>query len=229
MKSSIETHLETLKLAYPFTKQELDHAYRTCAFECHPDITGGDTREFIKVKDAYDILTPMCVLSSEKEVITFTTIEGDLIFNLGKGFEDLVNSKDCSECQGKGWYKSVHTTYESGKICPVCDGDGRVRTINNTPLWWRNWRPCRRCIGLGHLGSIEVKHETLHTCPNCKGVGQIEIFNPVLKKGWMQNQQQSTTTRKKKYCTCGAILVGSKCWRCEGTFRRKENANSCRV
>ncbi len=219
MRDNISPQLETLKLVYPFTKQELDHTYRTRAFECHPD-KGGDAKEFINVKDAYDILLPMCVLANEKDIITHTTIEGDLIFNLGNGLGDLVNSSDCLECQGKGWHKTTHTSYGTGKICPVCDGRGEVRTANKSLIWWLNWRPCRRCKGLGSLGFTEVQHETLHTCHNCKGAGQIEIMNPALKKGRMQRQKQVNKSNKKRYCTCGARITGSKCWRCEETLTK---------
>lgn len=127
----IMPQLSTLRLSYPFTEQELNHAFRTRAFECHPD-TGGNASNFIAVKDAYDLLSPLCVLANEKDIITQTTIEGDLIFNLGKGLGDLVNSNDCLDCQGKGWYRSTHTAYGHEKVCPVCDGKGEVRTIANS-------------------------------------------------------------------------------------------------
>lgn len=217
---NIDPQLKCLNLAYPFTKAELDHAFRVKAFESHPD-TGGDATEFIKTKNAYDLLTPMCVLASDKDIITQTTIEGNLIFDLGKGLGELINSNDCPECLGKGWYKSFHTTYGSEKICPVCDGRGEVRTTANSFIWWHNWRPCRKCKGLGYLGFTEIKHATLHTCSHCKGIGQIEILNPVLKKGVMQRQKQVKKPKPKKYCECGAILKNGKCWRCDSLINTR--------
>lgn len=48
----IESRVRVLNLRYPFTKDELKHSFRTLAFKCHPD-TGGDAKEFIKIKEAY--------------------------------------------------------------------------------------------------------------------------------------------------------------------------------
>jgi len=219
VSSNIESQLKTLRLTYPFTKQELTRSYRTRAFVCHPD-KGGESKEFIKVQDAYDLLLPMCVLVNEKDVITHTTVEGDLIYNLGKGLEGLINSKDCSECQGNGWFKSIHTTYSSEIICPVCGGTGQIITTRNSILFWLNWRPCRRCKGSGYLGFTEIKHETLHTCIRCEGNGQTPIHNPVLRKDWMHRQKQANKHKIRRYCDYGARLVSDKCWRCERVFAK---------
>lgn len=217
---SLNAQLEILRLEYPFTKQELDHSYRTRAFESHPDV-GGNAEEFKQVKEAYDLLIPFCVLSNGTNGINYKTIEGDLICDLGRGLGPTTNSDDCPECKGKGWYEHTHTTYGESVTCPVCDGSGKVKTVHNYDFWdirwWRNYRPCRRCKGSGYLGWREILHKTLHTCLNCKGTGQIEILNPVLQKGgvWGEPRKNPTKSKKKSYCPdCGALLRNGKCWRC---------------
>ncbi|MBU2249682.1 MAG: DnaJ domain-containing protein, partial [Gammaproteobacteria bacterium] len=171
---NITHQLQTLCLQHPFTEQELTHAYRVRAFETHPDRNGGKNDQAFKaVQEAYKLLLPMCVLANEKDIVNSRTIEGQNIFDLGKGLGDIINSIDCSECQGKGWYEYTHTGYGDLQMCPVCDGAGQVRTTSNSVLWWKAWRPCRRCRGFGHLGFTEIKHRTLHTCSKCNGTGQI--------------------------------------------------------
>jgi curved DNA-binding protein CbpA len=40
--------------------EDLKKAYRKKALKVHPDKTGGDSSEFLKVKDAYDKLCETC-------------------------------------------------------------------------------------------------------------------------------------------------------------------------
>lgn len=50
------THLEILKINFPFTKQELKTAYRKKALETHPD-SGGTAEAFRAVFTAYEVLS----------------------------------------------------------------------------------------------------------------------------------------------------------------------------
>lgn len=50
-----QSYLKTLKISFPFTKQELKSAYRKRALETHPD-SGGTAEEFREVNTAYQIL-----------------------------------------------------------------------------------------------------------------------------------------------------------------------------
>jgi DnaJ domain len=52
---SYESYLKTLKISFPFTKEELKTAYRKRALETHPD-TGGTGEDFRAVYTAYQIL-----------------------------------------------------------------------------------------------------------------------------------------------------------------------------
>jgi DnaJ-class molecular chaperone len=202
------TDLRLLCLASPYTQEELKHAYFTAARKHHPD-TGGSTKAFIEVKDAYERLLPTCSGASKSDA---TTSEGDLISDLGKGLGELVNSWVCKDCSGKGWIARAHYSYGSG-TCPVCDGRGEVETV--VP---GRFRYCRRCFGLGYLYDRVVVETTtiIHTCRNCDGTGQIRIPNPALPKGRMITTQKVRTPRKKKaYCSnCGVRLTGPTCWKC---------------
>lgn len=219
--NSISLQLKVLDLRSPFTKEELVHAYRTKAFETHPD-KGGNPDNFKKVQEAYETLFDLCVLSSNGTTESSKTVEGCSLTDLGKGLGATVNSKDCPECKGKGWFESTHITYGNLSFCPVCGGRGQIKTIFNYPIFsaleWKNWRHCRRCLGLGYLNCKEISHKTIHYCTNCKGTGQVEIHNPVLQKGrFTSNKPSQTKTQKKKknYCECGALIQNGKCWRCK--------------
>ncbi|MDY6936416.1 MAG: J domain-containing protein [Cyanobacteriota bacterium] len=52
----LNPHLYTLRLSFPYTLDRLNQAYRQRARETHPDLPGGSKREFIRVRQAYEIL-----------------------------------------------------------------------------------------------------------------------------------------------------------------------------
>ena len=204
-----------LNLEVPFTKEELKHNFRELCFKYHPDL-GGSAEKFKEIKDAYDLLLPFCVTSCDKEVVLNTTVEGSLIFDLGKGLGGLVNSDDCPNCKGKGWYKAFHRDFSHEEICYACNGTGGHGSIFSFLEGRGRWQPCSICMGLGIIHRRSVPKEVLHTCLNCKGTGQIRILNPVLWKGrTTANFKNEDKRPKKSYCTCGALLVGSHCWRCK--------------
>ncbi|OAB61882.1 hypothetical protein AY599_27505 [Leptolyngbya valderiana BDU 20041] len=62
---AVRPHLEILQLAYPFTEDDLNRAYRRRARETHPDVPGGNEREFIRVRQAYEALKEFWRSNSE--------------------------------------------------------------------------------------------------------------------------------------------------------------------
>lgn len=52
----LDPYLQTLKLSYPYTIEQLNRAYRQRARETHPDLPGGNQTEFIRVYEAYEAL-----------------------------------------------------------------------------------------------------------------------------------------------------------------------------
>jgi hypothetical protein len=52
----LQPYLYLLRLPFPYTLEELNHAYRQRARETHPDVRGGSTREFLRVREAYEKL-----------------------------------------------------------------------------------------------------------------------------------------------------------------------------
>ncbi len=44
----------------PIDRKDLRTAYKKKALICHPDKTGGDSSDFLKLKDAYDKLCQIC-------------------------------------------------------------------------------------------------------------------------------------------------------------------------
>ena len=215
----INQRAKTLGLHTPFTKEELDKAFRTLAFKYHPDV-GGSAEMFIAVKKAYDELTP---LVSTFEVTKDRTYEGQLLSELGKGLGDLINSKDCPNCHAQGYISTLNIdSVHFDEVCPNCNGEGYVwvdRLPNRFLAWFvREWgfmERCTRCQGRGGFGKHEDTHVVNHTCYYCNGTGQIVVPNPALPKNRVFANVPNVDCRKKKYCQCGALIRGNKCWRCD--------------
>ena len=199
---AIEKQAKLLDITYPFTNSELKNAFNQLAFKHHPD-KGGDTKQFIAIKDAYDFLKAFAVDTTTNTKIT---AEGDLLSNLGKGLGDLINQKPCSKCHSKGYEYKTHSDYTYDYVCRICHGTGYIS---------RGYNICPICLGTGGIGRHEHRVEQIHTCHECKGIGYIQILNPVLPKNRVfvkvLNKHKPT---KKRYCDCGAIVTGQTCWRC---------------
>lgn len=52
----LQPYLLMLRLAFPYTLEQLNQAYRLRARETHPDVRGGSTDEFLRVRQAYEVL-----------------------------------------------------------------------------------------------------------------------------------------------------------------------------
>lgn len=52
----LQPYLFLLRLPFPYTLEQLNQAYRQRARETHPDVRGGSTREFLRVREAYEVL-----------------------------------------------------------------------------------------------------------------------------------------------------------------------------
>ncbi len=207
----IEKQAKVLGITYPFTSSELKYAFTQLAFKHHPD-KGGDQKQFIAVKDAFEFLKTFAV--NVKAHTAKVTAEGDLISNLGKGLGDLVNQKPCSKCHGNGYLNKQHTDYTYIHRCPECQGSG-----------FKRWNICFMCLGTGGVGRKAHQITQLHTCYDCKGTGYTEITNPVLPKNKIfVKVPNNSTPHKKKYCECGARITGDKCWRCHKEYK-SEQAN----
>lgn len=55
-----QVYCSILQIEPPINKNDLKKAYRKKALKVHPDKNGGDSSEFLKVKDAYDKLLECC-------------------------------------------------------------------------------------------------------------------------------------------------------------------------
>jgi DnaJ-class molecular chaperone len=211
--SFVSAHAKVLNLEIPFTKAELNSAFRKAAFKYHPDM-GGTEKEFIEIKKAYDILlelTPDDVVESVDLKLRIRTVEGYLITNLGKGLGDLVNSKDCEECHAAGYYSVTHEIIHYREICPNCEGQGYISTqrfYSFLDFHFGGMERCTRCQGHGGFYPTVTPLTTIHYCSHCKGTGQIAIPNPALPKNRMFVSVPNIDNRpKKRYCPkCNAIL-----------------------
>lgn len=217
-RSELLKQATVLKLNLPFTEKELKEVFRLAVLKDHPD-RGGKTEDFINDKKAYDYLLPFVEGKEEKENFTY---EGQRLSDLGKGLGDLVNSTDCPDCHALGYTVQVHEDLISfDEVCPNCEGKGYVmvkRLQRDLPGfgYYPYWpETCTRCQGRGGFGRHVLAHTIYHTCYTCKGAGQILVPNPALPKNRVPiNVPNEDRRPKKKYCECGALIRGNKCWRC---------------
>lgn len=218
LSNSISEKIKILGLTYPFTKGELKHNFRQLVLVHHPD-KGGTEENFIRIKDAYDILLSMGLEDTEeKEVNIVRTMEGDLVSELGKGLSDTINGTKCRECLGSGHYILVRTIYSVKHRCINCNGMGFVNrkgggiSIFNILFGSIICPVCHGSGGIEDVTNVKMNH----TCFKCKGTGEIEIDNPALPKNRVFNRFKNEDRRpKKQYCSCRALMRNGKCWRCD--------------
>lgn len=195
---------ETLRIKLPITQRELKMAFRYMSRQTHPD-HGGNEADFIKVKEAYDVLSNSDVFT-EGEVSFGTTVEGIPLSDLGQGLGPLKNGVSCDFCDGKGYHTRIEQE-QSYKTCPSCVGNGYsiipCRRCRQGKFKLRNGREvdcrvcrgtgifkslrgnlCFTCFGSGTVGTTTGVERKIHSrCYSCKGIGEKEVWNPVIPKG----------------------------------------------
>lgn len=178
-------------------------AYRSKAKELHTDMSNGSHEKFIELKNAYDYLMDDFKTGYINEpnayTLNRTTVQGDLLTELGKGFPDK-SAVECKRCDSQGYTREevmewgdCPTCNGRGFICPDCGNTGKFilrsgrivdcrRCANPESAVTYSWRySCRSCWGTGQGYAVGNK-VVYHTCHSCQGHGFIECFNPVLQK-----------------------------------------------
>lgn len=191
-------------LKLPFTREELKTAFKREAKKLHTDISGGDTKEdFIRMKEAYDVILSFDEFFRADFSSNLITIEGIPLSQLGLGLGPMKNGRDCERCARKGYeekrvpiYESVPCVmcYERGVPCRPCQGTGKFtqarskkvvtcRVCDGTKYVMRKAH-CYFCGGTSYRQIPTERFRTVyHKCFECGGSGEIELFNPVLPKG----------------------------------------------
>lgn len=76
---------------------------------------------------------------------------------------EIFRMENCKKCHGTGAKPGTHL-----KTCPICQGTGQVRKVQNLgPMQFTNVTTCGNCGGRGNI--IE------EPCPECHGRGQSKV------------------------------------------------------
>lgn len=173
---------EVMGLFYPPTEQDLKKKFRELAKIHHPD-NKGDEMEFIKIKDAYDVLLPLCkqISSENAQYVSDFTADGYEKSELGKGYQPPMPK--CDNCDGLGYAnKEVRILRElrrckscifgTVEVCADCNGSGKFLQRNS-----RKIVDCRECKGRGWFTpKFTFTHYKSMTCPTCNGEFDKETY-----------------------------------------------------
>jgi len=159
----IQESIRLLGISIPFTYQDLKTAFKQAARVHHPDVNGGDSTSFIRIKDAYEYL------SENLDKLEDHHQGEDIEVNVELNWDEFLNG--CSktiECR----------TRAQKSLCPTCKGtgekpktriskcmtcNGRGFSIQNQSDGTTSQRICDDCIGLGKI--------KLGKCNKCDGTG----------------------------------------------------------
>lgn len=188
-----------LRISLPIDEAGLKSAFRRRSHETHPD-RGGTSDAFIAVNKAYELLKSL-VGSSLIFVheTTGTTVTGETLSELGKGFPITESAKPCESCRGAGYI----TLTVSGGDCKACMGQGTYTRITRHCDCISQWpiRRCYRCNGTGSYIWLQLKRpfrcvpcdgtgfsskvaRHRHAlCRTCQGIGEVRMWNPVIPRG----------------------------------------------
>lgn len=187
MAEMAETHLD---IALPASLKDIKEAYKRLSKEKHPD-KGGDSEEFIKMKEVYDFLTSTMDPYLVSEGSSDAMIDGTPIWKLGLGLPKEINGAPCPDCStqpdrvagqpGKGYIErdvksELLTAKSEAHPCPPCEGKGKheFRIVDckwcDTDGKTAHGTSCRACGGT-HKYKMKLKNPK--ECRVCKGSGQL--------------------------------------------------------
>lgn len=169
--------------------EDIKKAYKQKCFETHPDRNDGKNEEFLKVQEAYEIITGKRKDRSVPHYPDYRDVGFDINdFMQGFGFghhaqgsgfkrsqmppqhdsEIGLQLSICVEDIRKG--KEFELEYQKSKPCSYCNGVGGTEK-----------NKCSTCNGRGMIQNVQQNGNSYHInsygCPNCGGRGEI-IKNP---------------------------------------------------
>lgn len=186
----------------PIIKAEFRSIYRTKVRELHPDLSGADTtKEFQDFQAVYEKLINCDIFKDSSLFVS--TVEGISISELGLGLGPLVNTVECSHCNGNGY--NVEYGYKT-EYCEDCNEYG-------VPF---GKKICPQCRGRRGFTSIKGYHVI---CMTCKDEGSIVDRKRKIKSHWdfFTPFCSSCNGTKRKRISDIEQKLYSKCSYCNGT------------
>jgi DnaJ-class molecular chaperone len=135
--------------------------------ESHPDKGAAlDSEDFTKIITTLDVIKENLDVINGYKHTKDKTEEGQLLVNLGKGFEDKTkNTMKCSSCKGEGYIVSKNAIFGVDSSFCDCDG-GFIKTA-----------PCKHCEG---TGKYTQKSGKVVDCRSCNGTGVHTFTKPMV-------------------------------------------------
>jgi hypothetical protein len=133
---------------FPFSENELISKFRSACKIHHPDM-GGDAKQFIKIKEAFDNLENLAIESTMSDAPERKHPEEVELFKTGVW-------EICPACSGNKFTLRWHDEVID---CPNCSGTGQSKP------------KCNACSG---TGKFKNKSGNIVKCITCSGTG---IFN----------------------------------------------------
>lgn len=182
---------------FPFSEETLKTNFRTLAKQCHPDTSDNGSKQFIKIKEAYDALINLASLVTPEDV-------NNELRKQEESKDDMFELYDtCSNCKGVGTtveqqlkkdtqsYRKAPCILCPPKLCPDCvRGTFTLRSgrkVACKKCHGFGILPNKKCSWCGGMGTLKYNYETESVtvkCSTCSGTGKIKIdpFNPVISK-----------------------------------------------
>ena len=141
---------EILGISAGASLDEIKKAYRKLAGQTHPDVSGGDTKAFQIITQAFNLLKDGAFTEIGPDIFT----SGDISAVVALSLEEMAF----------GCRKKLNIAV-GGLRCKACSGTG---TPPGSPLM-----PCVSCLGTGKAPSAWNLNNSARSCSSCRGSGTI--------------------------------------------------------
>lgn len=158
LSGDTQRHLDTMRLTFPFSEDDLKKNYRDLAKKVHPDVIKKATNEdFLKLQNAYEYLQAYTLVEESEAVLQRNNPHND---------DDMFALKEkCPHCTGGNILRKRTAYYHHD--CEKCNDDSKRKVQNYKVPVGMVGVPCKKC----NAGKFTLKSGRVVDCVSCKGSG----------------------------------------------------------